>query len=267
MLSRARVSALFGKELLDLVRNRAALLPFLTVTAIALALPFTIAIVVPAVSGERLGADADLVRVSRVTTGGGALGADARVQVFLLEQFLLLLLLMPITGAMAIAAHAIVGEKQARTLEPLLATPVTTAELVVGKVLGTLVPTLAISAAGLVVYFAGIAAFAQAGVVGAMMTPRAAMFVLVIGPLSALLSLQFAIVVSSRVSDARTAQQFGVLIVLPLTAVLLGQFSGAVWLSTSTLAVIAVVMLVLWGVLAWVTVALFDREAILTTWR
>ena len=56
---------------------------------------------------------------------------------------------MPITGAMALAAHAIVGEKQARTLEPLLATPITTTELLVAKVLGALVPTLAISAAGL----------------------------------------------------------------------------------------------------------------------
>ena len=39
------------------------------------------------------------------------------------------------------AAHAVVGEKQARTLEPLLATPITTVELLVAKVLGALVPT------------------------------------------------------------------------------------------------------------------------------
>ena len=63
---------------------------------------------------------------------------DARVQLFIFQQFLIVFLLMPITGAMALAAHAIVGEKQARTLEPLLATPITTGELLVAKVLGAL---------------------------------------------------------------------------------------------------------------------------------
>ena len=61
----------------------------------------------------------------------------------------MLFLLTPITGAMALAAHAVVGEKQARTLEPLLATPITTFELLVAKVLGALLPTLVISFAGL----------------------------------------------------------------------------------------------------------------------
>ena len=55
-----------------------------------------------------------------------AVARRARVQLFLFQQFLMLFLLTPITGAMALAAHAIVGEKQARTLEPLLATPMTT---------------------------------------------------------------------------------------------------------------------------------------------
>ena len=53
---------------------------------------------------------------------------------------------------MALAAHAIVGEKQARTLEPLLATPLTTLELLMAKVLGALLPTLAISLVGLALY-------------------------------------------------------------------------------------------------------------------
>ena len=85
------------------------------------------------------------------------LSNDARVQLFLFQQFLMLFLLTPITGAMALAAHAIVGEKQARTLEPLLATPITTFELLVAKVLGALLPTLAISLIGLALYVGGIA--------------------------------------------------------------------------------------------------------------
>ena len=84
----------------------------------------------------------------------------------------MLFLLTPITGAMALAAHAVVGEKQARTLEPLLATPITTAELLVAKVLGALTPTLVLSGAALLVYFCGIALFAEPGVMRAMLVPR-----------------------------------------------------------------------------------------------
>jgi ABC-2 type transport system permease protein len=80
-------------------------------------------------------------------------------------------------------------------------------------------------------------------------------------------ALQSAVIVSSRVNDPRTAQQFGVLIILPLTGLLVAQFTGAVWLSAQTLALAGVALFGLWAVLAAVSVALFDREAILTKWR
>ncbi len=176
-------------------------------------------------------------------------------------------LLIPITGAMALAAHAIIGEKQARTLEPLLATPLTTTELLMAKVLGALTPTLAISTAGVLVYFTGIALLAEPGVLRAMMTLRTWLLLVFIGPAAALVSLQAALVISSRVNDARTAQQFGVLIIIPLTAVLVAQFTGALWLSATMLALAGVSLLAVWLVLTVISVALFDRETILTRWR
>ncbi len=137
------------------------------------------------------------------------------------------------------AAHAVVGEKQARTLEPLLATPYRTLELLLAKVIGALVPTLVIAMAGLAFYVAGIALFAVPGVLGAMINLRTAVLVLLLGPASALLSLQAAILISSRVNDARTAQQFGVFIVIPISALLVAQFTGALWLSAFALTAIA----------------------------
>ena len=50
---------------------------------------------------------------------------EAAVQAFIFQQFMLLLLI-PVTGAMAFAGYSLIGEKQGRTLEPLLATPITT---------------------------------------------------------------------------------------------------------------------------------------------
>jgi ABC-2 type transport system permease protein len=262
-----RLRTLIRKEFLDLSRNRAALLPVVLVTIMSLVLPFGIAVLVPALTGRGLGEDADLVQVSGVAGIHYELSADARVELFLFQQFLMLFLLTPITGAMALAAHAIVGEKQARTLEPLLATPVTTYELLTAKVIGALAPTLAISLAGLLIYFAGILLFAAPGVAAAMASARTVVLILLVAPAAALVSLQAAILISSRVNDARTAQQFGVLIILPLTAILVAQFTGTVWLSAGTLALLGLGLLALWVILTILSVALFDRESILTRWR
>lgn len=262
-----RVRALVAKELLDLARNRAALVPVVIVTVVSLALPFSIAVIVPALTGHRLGDDADLVRVSAAAGWHPELAADGQVQFFLFQQFLMLFLLTPITGAMALAAHAVVGEKQSRTLEPLLATPITTLELLVAKVLGALMPTLVISLAGLLLYFMGIGLFGVPGVGHAMLSARTALLIVLVGPALALVSLQAAIVISSRVNDARTAQQFGVLLVIPLTAILVAQFTGWMWLTPAVLGMIGLGLLGVWAVLTLVSAALFDRESILTRWR
>jgi len=263
----ARVRALLNKELLDLSRNRTALAPVVVVTALSLALPFGIAIVVPALTGHPLGEDADLVRVSRVAGAGADLSDDARIQLFLFQQFLMLFLVTPVTGAMSLASHAVVGEKLARTLEPVLATPVNTFELLLAKVLGALLPTLAISAIGLALYFGGIAWFAAPGVGIAMASLRTLVLTMLVAPATALVALQAAILISSRVNDPRTAQQFGVLIIVPLVVLMVAQFSGSLWLSSAALALIGGVLLVVWGLLSAFSVALFDRETILTRWR
>jgi ABC-type Na+ efflux pump permease subunit len=261
------LAALLRKELLDLSRNRGALLPVAIVALVTLLLPFGVALGIPALTGERLGDDSDLLRVSAAVDAHEELTPDGRVQLFLFQQFLMLFLITPITGAMALAAHSIVGEKQARTLEPLLATPIGTIELLVAKVLGSLIPALAIAMAGLALYFTGLACFAEPGVVRAMMTLRTATLVFLVAPAAALLSLQSAIVVSSRVNDARTAQQFGVLIIIPLTAVLVAQFAGMIWLSARAFAMAGLGMLALWVLLTVISAALFERDTILTTWR
>ena len=262
-----RLRALVAKELLDLRRNRVALLPVAIVTLVSLALPLTIVILVPMATHQPLADDSDLVRLSVAVGARGDLTSEARVQLFLFHQFLMLFLLTPITGAMALASHSIVGEKQARTLEPLLATPISTVELLVAKVLGSLLPTLAISVVGLIIYFSGIVMLAAPGVALAMVSLRTFLLVVVVGPAAALVSLQAAIVISSRVNDARTAQQFGVLIILPLTALLVAQFTGFVWLSATMLALAGVGLLATWIVLTLVSTTLFEREAILTRWR
>ena len=139
------------------------------------------------------------------------LDPEGAIQAMIFQQFLILLVLTPVAGAMSVAAYAVVGEKQARTLEPLLATPITTFELLVAKVLGALVPGIALVIICFALYLGGVALFAHPGVYRTLFFPRALLTIFLLGPLASLAALQLAVCVSSRVNDARSAQQVGAL--------------------------------------------------------
>jgi len=262
--------ALLGKELADLRQNPPVFLPAVLTGFLSILLPFFVAIIVPAFAGERLSDSSDFeiaVEMYRKQPAMRGLDPEGAIQAWIFLQFLVLLVLTPVAGSMSVAAYSVIGEKQARTLEPLLATPLTTFELLAAKVLGSLLPALMLTLACFGVYIAGVALFAQPGVFLALLTPTSLAIVFVLGPLAALAALQLAVCVSSRVNDARSAQQIGALIILPIAALLVLQLTGSFLL---TIPVIAFIALALAGVnvsLMLFGIALFDRESILTRWK
>ena len=86
------------------------------------------------------------------------LDPEGAVQAFIFQQFLVLLVLSPVAASMSSAAFSIIGEKQARTLEPLLATPISTTELLGAKILGAFVPAACLTLGTFAIYLAGTAA-------------------------------------------------------------------------------------------------------------
>ena len=134
-----RTLALLGKELADLRQNLTIFLPATLVTIIAVLMPVFVAVIVPAATGERLSDSGDLeiaVEMYKQDPSMRSLDPEAAIQAYIFQYFLVMLVLGPITSAMSIAASSVIGEKQARTLEPLLVTPITTLELLGGKLLG-----------------------------------------------------------------------------------------------------------------------------------
>jgi ABC-2 type transport system permease protein len=176
-------------------------------------------------------------------------------------------LMAPVIGSLTLAAQALIGEKQSRALEPLLATPVTTAELLLGKVLTPFALAVALLALTFLLYLAGLAAFGEPGVWRTLFWPRTLVLFLLVGPLAALTALGLAAIVSSRVNDARTAQQLGAFLALPLTAVFIAQLTGQFLLGASALLVTLAALGVVNAVLLWLGVRVFQRETILTRWK
>ena len=270
-MNRARVTALIGKELREFRANPSAILPVVLVIVACLALPFVVMVLVPRLTGESLAADPALRKAMSVAMlhvpGLAGLPPAAAAEAFLFQQFLLLFLVAPIVGAVSLAAYSVVGEKQGRTLEPLLTTPLTTVEILLSKVVAAFLPSLVIEAAGLIIYMVLVTAFAAPGVVPAIFNLRTALLIGGIGPFASLAALQATIAVSSRVNDPRSAQQIAVLLVLPLVAMLIGQVAGAFIVTTAMLTGVMVVLAASWIILLFLSVALFQRETILTRWR
>jgi ABC-2 type transport system permease protein len=265
-----RVLALLRKELADERQNLALFVPTIIVGVAAVLLPVFVAIVVPYVTGERLSDSSDLeiaLELYREQPEARALDPEAAIQAYLFQFFVVMLVLVPVTSSMSLAAHSVVGEKQARSLEPLLVTPITTFELLGAKVLGAFIPSVVLTAVSFFVYVLIAAVFARDGVAAVLLGPRSISVVFLLGPLAALAALQMAVCVSSRVNDARTAQQIGAFVILPIAGLLVGQLFGALTLTVPLVAAMAVGLVVVNALLVWLGVALFDRETILTRWK
>ena len=228
---RDRIAALAAKELAELRAAPLVLVGPLVMLLTAVATPFAVAVGVPWWTGESLADAEDLVGMAGEALGT-SLGPEAAAQAFLIGQFLPLLVLVPVLGAMTLVTTSIVDELRGRSLEPLLATPITTLELLVAKAGSAFVVALALLAAGGVLVATAAATLAEPGVLPALATPRALAVVAGLAPAAAAAALMLGVVASSRAKDARTAQQFSLLIVLPLVALFvsrLGDGAALIW--------------------------------------
>ncbi len=183
------------------------------------------------------------------------------------QAFSTMFLLMPMILPSIIAAYSIVGEKTNHTLEPLLATPIKTWELLTGKMLASLIPSILLTWLAGAVFVAGAGAFAvSARVFGAIVSMGWITVLVVCTPFLALIAIAAMVAISARVNDPRTAQQFSAWVVVPFLAVFFGQLSGVLVLSPLIALVAAIMLAVIAGFAVWGATLLFQREVILTRW-
>lgn len=198
----------------------------------------------------------------------GPLVGTACTQFLLLQQFMVLFLLMPAIIPITIASYSIVGEKSTRTLEPLLATPISTGQLLAGKALAAAIPALIASLFSFAIFAIGTAFLAASPAVALrLLSPLWLLGIFVVGPLLSLTGVNLAVMISSRVNDPRAAEQLAALIILPVMATFLGQLFGAVVVNQTFLLVIAAALVVVDLALMYFATRLFQRENILTRWK
>jgi len=198
----------------------------------------------------------------------GELSSLDCLQVFMVSEFMMLFMLVPVAIPVTIAAYSIVGEKTTRSLEPLLATPVTTTELLIGKCLAAVIPAVLATYTAFGVFALGSwIIVANKILLTALLAPRWLIAIFLVGPLLAVMAVTFALMISSRVNDPRVAEQVSMVVILPVLVGFFGQVAGLFVLNTQIITIVALVMLVLDVLLLYLTTRVFQREQILTRWK
>ena len=180
---------------------------------------------------------------------------------------LLYMLGIPALVPVMLAAYAVAGERQEGTLEPVLGTPIRREELLLGKALAVLGPSVAIAYVVFAVFLAAVALFAHAGVASALIRGSDVIAQVVFTPLLATWSIWIGMAISTRVSDIRVGQQLSVLASLPTIALTTLIAFNVIHVSLQIALAFGIALLVLNRV-GWRFVsALFDRERLITGTR
>jgi len=263
-----RILTIIDKEWAEVFKNRVVLMTIVVLPLVFTFLP--LGILAATRSGAAPGGSSTDVPPAfeqMCAQTPGITGGEC-VQVYILNTFLVLYMMMPLAIPVAIAAYSIVGEKTTRSLEPLLATPITTEELMAGKGLAAVIPAILATWGAFAIFVVGMPLVgASPAVYRNLFSPTWLVAVGVVGPLMAALAVNFAIIVSSRVSDPRTAEQVSMVIIVPLLGLLFGQIAGVLVLNVQLMLGVAVALTVVDVALIYLGARWFQRETILTQWK
>lgn len=181
--------------------------------------------------------------------------------------FLLMIVgFFPISISLVIALETFVGEKERRSLEPLLSTPLTNTELYIGKTLAAMIPPLLASFGGMMVYLLTLLGGELAWRPSAMLIVQIFILTLV----QALVMVTGAVVVSSQTTSTRAANLLASFIIIPMTLVINGESIimflapdadspngiGALWAIIAGMVVVVLLLLRMGN-------AIFNREELL----
>lgn len=259
------------KELRD-IRGNARVWPlYLIMPVIAVGIPviFTVmsgAMAAQAAAGRDPAAMALMSSLLRIPEFAGMTPAEALTR-YLGRSAAGILLLMPVAISSTAAAFSIVGEKQQRTLEPILATPITDRQFLLGKLLAALVPTVVVTwASGL------LAALAVDAIVWARFGPILPdrYWLLGVGVLAPLLGAIVVLVtmrVSAKSTDPQATVQTTALATIPGFLLLFGLLGRILTLNFTALWATCLGAALVDVALFRASVVKFKREEILTRWK
>lgn len=176
-----------------------------------------------------------------------------------LIPFLLMVVgFFPISISLVIALESFVGEKERRSIEPLLCTPLENWQLYLGKLLAATAPPLVGSYLGIAVYLFGV--YRQVG-----WKPELSLLVqiLILTTVQAVLMVSGAVVISTQTTSVRAANLLASFIILPVAFLIQWESMIMFWGQYHVLWWMIFGMLLVSGLLVRLGIAHFNREELL----
>ncbi|MCJ7575288.1 MAG: ABC transporter permease subunit [Dehalococcoidia bacterium] len=199
--------------------------------------------------------------------GVAQLPANEQLLVLLLNQFNFFLLLIPTMTAISVATFSIVEEKLSGSLEALLATPVKTWELLLGKALAGAIPALVMTWISAGVFLLVALGLGWGDLSRFVVTAGWFLTLFLLTPAVAILSFMLGVAGSSRAKEPRGAQNTALIIVLPVLALIGIQITGIVWFTPLLILLLALAIGIADFISLRTAVRLFRRESIVVQWR
>lgn len=174
-------------------------------------------------------------------------------------------LLIPIIISMTLSVTSFIGEKENKTLEGLFYTPLTTQELMLGKILASALPSILLTWIAAIVYGIIVNVFGMQ-VVGQLIFPNTNWLIVLIllVPLITFLSILLILFVSHRVKTAKSAQSVSMMLVFPVIGFIITQSTGILLFNPSFGLILSVLLFIIDGVCFYYLTKLFNRGKYLT---
>ncbi len=189
--------------------------------------------------------------------------AGAQGQLLILTAYIMyiMVLLIPIILPAVTASETIVGEKERKTMEALLVSPLSETELVTGKILSSFLPSVIGTAFAALTYgiITNITIYPYINSL-LFLDVLSIVFLFVIAPLLSILSVELMILISTRVTSVRDAYQLGSLVVLPLIMIVIGLVVSYLFISILALIASVAILLTLCAIFFKIATNVFDRE-------
>lgn len=165
-----------------------------------------------------------------------------------------------------IASDSFSGEKERKTIEALLATPISDSELFLGKVLVSFIPSMMVTVFSFLVYSTVVDMASFTILDGRMLLPNTFWIMLIFGvaPTVALASVGLTVMISAKVKGFREAQQISAILIIPILILVFAQISGALIFGPIMIGALTIAFVVVDLLVFYIGIRVFKREEILS---
>jgi len=189
------------------------------------------------------------------------------MQVIVLGYFFApMFLIFPLMISTIIASESFAGERERKTIEALLYTPASDAELFTGKALAAFIPAIAVTWISVIIYAivlntVGFSIYQQ------VWFPLAAWYPLIfwVTPAVALLGVAFTVLISARNPTFMGSYQTSGSLVILVLGLVAGQAAGVLYLSVGVGMLVGLFFWLLAGAMTWFSIKSFNRTKLLTS--